>query len=95
MSFFNQKRIDETAEFIAKEIEEDLSRMNPNSHISQRIRDECPAYRSGLTNVERVVATLQALSKVQRGTIADLTSLTFGEGDEEVEEAEEMCLRGV
>jgi hypothetical protein len=87
MKSFNNDRVEETAAFIAAELRKLLDRMASNSHMSQRIREACPAYRNGLTNGERVLATLRALSMAQLDVAADLASLDFG-ADDDIKEDE-------
>ena len=90
---FNQARVDETAEFIAAELKVLLDRKRYDSHMSQRISDACPAFRAGLTNSERVLATLKALHVVGPDLIADLTSMTRDKtAAEEWEEDEQDIL---
>jgi hypothetical protein len=73
---FNQALVDETAEFIAAELKVLLDRKRYDSHMSQRIAESCRAYHRGLTNSERVLATLKALHLVGPDLIRDLTSMT-------------------
>jgi hypothetical protein len=54
---FDQSVVDETAKFIAAELETLLTRHDSGS---RRIREACPVY-GRITNGERVVATLKAL----------------------------------
>jgi hypothetical protein len=80
---FNQTLVDETAEFIAAELKVLLDRKRYDSHMSQRIAESCPAYHRGLTNSERVLATLKALHLVGPDLIGDLTSMTRDQTFEE------------
>jgi hypothetical protein len=71
-----------------------LDRKRYDSQMSLRISEACPAYKRGLTNSERVVATLKALHLVGPDLIADLTSMTREKtvaeewGDDDAEEIE-------
>jgi hypothetical protein len=95
---FDQARVDETAEFIATELKVLLDRKKYDSHMSRRISEACPAFRQGLTNGERVLATVKALHQVGPDLIADLTSMTreptFEERwpDDEEEIARELAI---
>jgi hypothetical protein len=73
---FNQALVDETATFIAAELKPLLEYKNYDSPMSRRIAEACPAYRQGLTNGERVVATLKALNLAALEVMRDLTLLT-------------------
>jgi hypothetical protein len=88
----NQALVDETAEFIAAELKVLLDRKNVDSHMNRRIREACPAYRQGLTNGDRVMASLKALHLAGLELISDMTSMTrdptFDEIDEEDEREE-------
>jgi hypothetical protein len=72
---FDQARIDEAATFIAAELKELLDRKKYDGHMSQRLA-ACPAYGRGLTNSERILATLKALDLVGPELVSDLTSMT-------------------
>jgi hypothetical protein len=89
LKLFDPARIDEVAEFIAGELKVLLDRKNYDSLISRRIEEACPAYRHGLTNSERVVATLKALHLVGPDLIKDLTSMTRDKSAAEEWEDEE------
>ena len=72
---FDQARVDEAATFIAAELKELLDRKKYDGHMSQRLA-ACPAYGRGLTNSERILATLKALDLVGPELVSDLTSMT-------------------
>jgi hypothetical protein len=84
---FNQALVDEAATFIAGELKALLDRKNLDSPMNRRIAEACPAYHQGLTNGDRVVATLKALNLAALDVIRDLTSMTR---DPTVEEEEEL-----
>jgi hypothetical protein len=77
---FNQKRVDETAAFLATELRTLLDRKNIDSHMSLRMR-ECSAYHQGQTIGESLLATLRALNMIQLEVLADLGSLQTEPGD--------------
>ena len=77
----NKTRVEETASFIAAELKALLDRYNMDSHMSRRIREACPAYENGLTNSEKLLATLRALSMVQIEVGVDFGTLTTGHED--------------
>ena len=86
---FNQGRIGRTAAFIAAELKTLLDRDKYDSHMSRRIQEDCPDYRVGLSNGERVLATLKALNLTAIDLLADMATLTydrddFDEDDDEV-----------
>jgi hypothetical protein len=83
---FNMKRVDQTAEIIAAALAKLLNRHNAESPLSRCIR-QSQAYKSGLTNGERVLATIRALSMIQNGTVVELASLTYSHEDEDDEAA--------
>ena len=88
---FDQARVDEVATFIAAELKELLDRKKYDSHMSQRLAEACPAYGRGLTNSERVLATLKALDLVGPELVSDLTFMTRDktaseEWDEEIDQ---------
>jgi hypothetical protein len=80
-------RIDEAADFIATELLEQFDRHNIDSRMNRRVHEECAAYRNGLTNGERLIAILRALSKVQLAINAEFAALDFPEDDEDDEAA--------
>ena len=86
---FNQTRVDEVAAFIAAELKPMLDYKHYDNLMSRRITESCPAYEQGLTNGERVAATLKALNLAALEVMRDLTSLTrdttFAEEQEEIE----------
>jgi hypothetical protein len=81
-NLFNKARVDETATFIAAELMTILDRSHYDSPLSKRISEACPTYARGLTNGERIAATLRALNMVQLEIIADLTSLENDDDDD-------------
>jgi len=81
---FNTRRIEEASTFIAAELSKVLNRNDIHSYMSERISKDCPTYQAGLTCGETVVATLRALAIVQDEIIKDLTSLNWGEDDEDI-----------
>jgi hypothetical protein len=89
---FDQARVDEAAEFIAAELKPLLDYKHIDGPISRRIIEACPAYPRGLTNGERVVATLKALNLAALEVMRDLTALwrdpTLAEKWEDEEENE-------
>jgi hypothetical protein len=72
---YDEARVEDVAQFIAKELIALIDRRNANGHLSKRIREACPSYQNGLTNGERVVATLRALALVQIEATKDATTL--------------------
>ena len=73
---FNQARVDEVATFIAAELKPLLDYKHYSNLMSRRITEACPTYHRGLTNIERVAATLKALNLAALDLFSDLTSLT-------------------
>jgi hypothetical protein len=63
MKLFNMTRVETTEKFIMAELLLLLSH-SPYSHLSKSIAAACPTYKQGLTNGERLLATLRALSKL-------------------------------
>jgi hypothetical protein len=76
-------RIDEAADFIATELLEQFDHRNIDSHMNRRVREGCAAYRNGLTNGERLIAIMRALSKVQLEISTEFAELDFPEDDED------------
>jgi len=76
-TLFNKARTEETTAFIAAELRTLLDRNELDSYMSRRIREACPAYRNGLTNGERVLATSLALAAVQGDVTRALASLEY------------------
>jgi hypothetical protein len=85
---FDRKRIDEATDFIADELKGLLDRNNYKSHMQRRLQEACPAYHSGLTNGETLLATLRALSRVQLEITNDLGSLTHSDYDDDDDDDE-------
>jgi hypothetical protein len=75
-------RIDETADFIAAELHEQFDRRKFDTRMNRRIREECTAYRNGLTNGELLIAIMRALSKVQLEISTEFAALDFPEDDD-------------
>jgi hypothetical protein len=75
----NNKRIDETAEFIAAELERLLDRFDNNSLLNRRLREACPTYNNGLTHREQVIALARALNMVQLEVLTGLAALEAGD----------------
>jgi hypothetical protein len=55
--------------------------------LSRRIREACPAYRDGLTNGERQLATLRALRMAQLEISSELGGLQIDRADDEEDAA--------
>jgi hypothetical protein len=77
---FDMKRVEETATFISAELVKLFDRNNIDSHMGRHIA-ACPTYNKGLTNGERLLATLRALSMAQLEISSDLGSLTHEQSD--------------
>jgi hypothetical protein len=75
----NADRVQVTADFIATELKQLLDRRDIYNHMSNRLK-ECSTYKD-LTNLERELATLQALSAVQAHIVADICDMTSGGSD--------------
>ena len=88
---FDEKRIDAAARFIADELKLLLDR-NIDSHMSRRIREACQAYKDGLTNGERSLATLRALAMAQIEIGHDLASQKITDWDDIPGITDEMAL---
>jgi hypothetical protein len=84
---FNQTRVNETAAFIATDLNALLDRKNIDSPLRRRIAEACPPYRMGLTNGENELATLKALNLAALKIIADMPSMKWGGEDDEDEAA--------
>jgi hypothetical protein len=80
-------RIDDAADFIATELLEQFDHRNIDSLMNRRVREGCAAYRNGLTNGERLIAIMRALSKAQLAINIEFAALDFPEDDEDGEAA--------
>jgi hypothetical protein len=83
---FNEPRVEETAKFIAKELMRIIDRNTVNSVLSKLILEECPTYEN-MSNGDRFLATLRALSIVQIEVTKDISTMLYGKDSDE-EEAE-------
>ena len=75
----DMKRVEAATDFIAQELKTLLAR-NYDSPMSRQLQ-KTVVYRDGLTNGERLLATMRALSLVQLEVAADLGSLTTEASD--------------
>jgi hypothetical protein len=85
---FDMSRVEEATAFIAAELRTLLDRNNIESHMSKRIAAACPAYKNGLTNGERLLATLRAFSMAQLEILAELGSMKH---DVWVDDDDDVC----
>jgi hypothetical protein len=83
----NEARIETTAQFIAAELKVLLDRYNYKSHLSAALKERCPAYKNGLTNEERELATLRALAITQIEITRDIASMTTAGDFDDVDDA--------
>ena len=73
----NNQRVNETAEFIRKEMAGWVDPMNIHSLLNTALSERCPAYNNGLTNTEGRLALMRALALMQIDVGEYLANLNY------------------